>query len=270
MPDLSGVTVVVTRPAHQAERLCQSIETAGGTALRFPVIEIQPPSNPKQAQSQLEQLNSFDLAVFISANAVFSAFDLLGSLSEKIAGWPAKVAIAAVGQATAKAITSQGLAVNYLAPKPHNSEALLNIPELQNLSGKRIMIFRGEGGREYLAKTLRERGAEVEYAECYQRAMPSSDPSKLYKVWNENQLLLFVVTSNEGLENLCHMIDEEYQAALLASRLIVMSERAVTLAEKLGFSQTPIVVSAVSNEAILSTLRSTLKSAPMPGIKHEQ
>lgn len=267
MPDLSGVTVVVTRPAHQAERLCQFIETAGGTALRFPVIEIQPPSNPKQAQSQLEQLNSFDLAVFISANAVFSGFDLLGSLSEKIAGWPAKVAIAAVGQATAKAIASQGLAVNYLAPKPYNSEALLSIPELQELCGKRILILRGEGGREYLAKTLRERGAEVEYAECYQRAMPSSDPARLYEAWDENRSLLLVVTSNEGLENLFHMIDAEHRTALLASRLIVMSERAVTLADKLSFAQTPIVVSAVSNKAILLAVRSTLRSAPMPGIK---
>jgi uroporphyrinogen-III synthase len=270
MPDLSGVTVVVTRPAHQAERLCQSIETAGGTALRFPVIEIRPPSNPKQAQSQLKQLNSFDLAVFISTNAVASAFDLLGGLSEPPPGWPPKVAIAAVGQATAKAITSQGLAVNYQTSKPYNSEALLNIPELQALRGKRILILRGEGGREYLAKTLRERGAEVEYAECYQRAMPGSDPAQLYNAWNKRRPLLFVVTSNEGLENLFQMIDAEHRTALLASRLIVMSERAVALADKLGFAQTPVVVSAVSNEAILLALKSTLRSAPKSGIKYGQ
>lgn len=265
MPDLSGVTAVVTRPKHQAEQLCQSIAAAGGTPLLFPVIEIRPSSNPNQAQSQLGQLSSFDLAIFISANAVFSAFDILGGQLKEAAGWPAKVAIAVIGRATAKAIAAQGLEVNHQAPEPHNSEALLSLPEFQNLHGKRIVILRGEGGREYLAKTLRERGAEVEYAECYQRTRPDSDPSELYKAWTKNQPLLFVVTSNEGLENLFRMIDEKHQAALLASTLIVMSERAVALAKKLGFTQTPLVVSAATNEALLSTLR----SAPKPGIKHE-
>ncbi len=259
MPDLSGVTVVVTRPKHQAEQLCQSIEAAGGIALRFPVIEIQPPSNPNRVQLQLNQLYSFDFAIFISTNAVFSALELLRGSSKKSSVWPNNVAITSVGRATMKAVVSLGLVVNHQAPEPYNSEALLQLPEFQKLAGKRIMIFRGRGGREYLADNLRERGAEVEYVECYQRAQPSSDPSTLYRAWTGNQSLLFVVTSNEGLENLFHMIDKKYQAALLASRLVVMSERAVTLAKKLGFSQTPIITSSASDEAILSALKSSSK-----------
>ena len=75
--DLSGVTVVVTRPSHQAEILCQSIEALGATALRFPVIEIRPSSNPERLKAQLDHLANFQLAIFISANAVFSTLRVL-------------------------------------------------------------------------------------------------------------------------------------------------------------------------------------------------
>lgn len=250
MADLSGVTVVVTRPAHQAETLCHSIEAAGGMAVRFPLMAILPPTDAAAARAQLAQLKQFHLAIFVSANAVTAALAMRASQG----GWPPALAIAAVGQATARALTAHGLHVAHVAPAPYNSEALLSLPALQAVQGKRVLIIRGEGGRETLAETLRDRGAEVAYAECYRRAVPDCDVAVLYRVWESARPSCLVVTSNEGLENLYNLVDEQHRAELLAAQLIVVSERAVALASSLGFSKPPVVSQAASDEAIVTAI----------------
>lgn len=254
--DLSDVTVVVTRPSHQAEALCQSIEALGATALRFPVIEIRPSENADKLKAQLNHLDTFQLAIFISANAVFSTMQIL----ENQQGWPIGLAIAAVGQSTAKSIAVNGLTVSHISPEPYNSEALLSMPELQNMQGQRVIIFRGNGGRELLANTLRDRGAEVEYAECYQRAMPNTNSNQLFKCWDERRTMPIVVTSNEGLRNLHSMVDQNHQPSLLTSPLIVVSQRAVILAKELGFKREPFVAKNASNDAILTAIQQWKKA----------
>lgn len=251
MTDLFGVTVVVTRPAHQADVLCQSINELGGVALRFPVIEIRPSADIKGLRTQLSHLNHFQLAIFVSANAVAPAMQIL----EDMQGWPAGLPIAAVGQATAKAIATTGLTATLIAPEPYNSEALLSMPELQSVEGKRVMIFRGKGGLELLGDSLRERGAEVEYAECYQRVKPETDTATLFQIWDEGCTMPIVVTSNEGLQNLQSMVDSAHQSALLSSPLIVVSQRTAALAKILGFKQAPLVATSASNDAIISAIK---------------
>jgi len=251
MTDLFGVTVVVTRPAHQADVLCQSIKELGGVALRFPVIEIGPSTDIDGLKNLLSHLSDFQLAIFVSANAVAPAIHILKDMQ----GWPAGVPIATVGQATAKAVTANGLTASYIAPEPFNSEALLSLPVLQRLEGKRVIIFRGKGGLELLGDSLRERGAEVEYAECYERVKPETDTTTIFQIWDEGCTMPIVVTSNEGLENLYSMIDSAHQPALLSSPLIVVSQRAAALAKALGFKQAPLVAKSASNDAIISAIK---------------
>ena len=251
MTDLFGVTVVVTRPAHQADVLCQSIKDLGGVALRFPVIEIRPCDDIEALKKQLSHLNDFQLAIFVSANAVAPAMQILKDMQ----GWPVELPIAVVGQATAKAVAANGLSAKYIAPEPFNSEALLSLPVLQRLEGKRVIIFRGKGGLEDLGNGLRERGAEVEYAECYQRVSPDTDTATLFQIWDEGCTMPIVVTSNEGLQNLYSMIDSAHLPALLSSPLIVVSQRAVVLANELGFKQMPLVAKSASNDAILAAIK---------------
>jgi uroporphyrinogen-III synthase len=250
MPELSGVTVVVTRPAHQAENLCQQIAAAGGKALRFPVIEIRPAENPHQCLAQLARLAEYDLAFFVSVNAVTATLAMLKSAQ----AWPVSLPIAAVGKATAKAVTDQGLKISLTAPEPYNSEALLGLPELQNLDGKRMVIFRGNEGREFLRDSLVARGAEVDYVECYQRGVPQTDTRQLYAAWEQNRKMVFVVTSNQGLQNLVTMVNNEHQPELLASPLVLISKRSAKLAQQLGFTQTPQVAEAANDKAILNSL----------------
>jgi uroporphyrinogen-III synthase len=247
---MAGLTVVNTRPAHQAGPLSEAITLAGGNVIEFPVIEIQPiVGNPDYSRwnSALEQ---GELAIFISANAVDAGLNAIGGAEN----WPSHVAIAAVGRATAEYIQSCGLTVDLVAPEPFNSEALLTVPELHEIQNKKIVIFRGEGGRELLAQTLRDRGAEVVYAECYRRVKPDSDPSLLYRCWDQRHRLIFVVTSNEGLQNLVEMVDNEHQPLLLSSTVLVVSERASHLAKELGFKTPAVVTKSVSISAIVDAI----------------
>lgn len=247
---LAGLTVVNTRPAHQARHLTDAITSAGGSVIEFPVIEIQPIDQDPDHLPWRSSLDQADLAIFISANAVDTGLKAIGGADR----WPAQVGVAAVGRATAEKFQACGLEVELVAPEPFNSEALLTLPELQELQNKKIVIFRGEGGRELLAQTLRERGAEVTYAECYRRTKPDNDPSLLNQCWDEQRRLIIVVTSNEGLQNLVEMVDNEHRLSLLASTLLVVSERTSLMAKELGFQAPAVLTKSVSNSAIVDAI----------------
>ncbi|NOX76369.1 MAG: uroporphyrinogen-III synthase [Gammaproteobacteria bacterium] len=255
MPALNGVCALVTRPLQQGQALCERIEQRGGSAIAFPVIEIQPPSDAAQFRRQLDVLSTFDLAIFVSVNAVNAVADARVNTHS----WPEGTAIAAVGRATASALSRRGLPVTWVAPRPFNSESLLSLPALQHLGGQRVVIFRGQQGRPLLGDTLEQRGAHVRYVESYVRAVAHPDPSALYQAWRNQVLSHIVITSNEGLENLAALVDSSHQQDLFNTQLVAISERAVPLAKTLGFIHPPTVASEASNNAIVSAIERTLK-----------
>jgi len=247
---LDGFTIAVTRPAHQAGNLCRLIEAEGGHALRFPVIDILPPADTVPLQARLQNLPDYQLAIFISANAVHHTYQALGG--QPLPEGPLR---AAIGQATARALAAHGQPAHVLPPAPYNSEALLALPELQSLQGKRVIIFRGANGRALLADTLGERGAQVDYAEVYRRKMSTLDPERLYRAWDEGKLDMIIITSNEGLRNLFARVDASHRGDLLGTVLVVISERSATLAQELGFMRPAIVARAASDAALLEAAK---------------
>jgi len=247
---LKNITVLVTRPEHQADKLCHLIENSGGKAIRFPSIEIVDVLEEEKLHTLIDQLNTFNIAIFISANAVKFGIKHVRSRGK----WPKSLKIAAVGKSSVKALDSLGLIADIFPIEHFNSEALLSLEEMQNVDGKKIIIFRGDGGRELLAETLLSRGAIVKYANCYQRSVPETDPAPLIKLWERDELDVIVTTSNEGLQNLYDMVGEQGRHWLLCATIVVVSERAVDLAKRLGFKSRPIVAAQASDEAILSSL----------------
>ena len=247
---LDGLTIAVTRPAHQADNLCRTIEAEGGHVLRFPVIDILPPADIAPLQARLQNLADYQLGIFISTNAVHQTYRALaGQLL------PDGLLRAAVGQATAQALAAHGQPAHILPASPYNSEALLALPELQSLEGKRVIIFRGNHGRMLLADTLSERGAKVDHAEVYRRVASGSDPKPLYRAWDEGKLDMIIITSNEGLRNLLARVDAGYRGHLLETVLVVISERSATLARELGFMRPAIVARAASDAALLEAAK---------------
>lgn len=238
---------MVTRPAHQAARLCELIRAAGGEALAFPVLEIGPVEDAAPVRALLARLDEFDIALFVSSNAVDHAAALVGER-----GVPPTLKLAAVGQRTAESLRTHFGRVDIEAPPPYNSETLLATRALQQVEGQRIMIVRGTGGRELLAESLRARGAELCYAEVYRRLEPDTDLDSLRTA--HPRIDLIVVTSNDGLRNLVSMAGERHRRWLLDTPLAVISPRTAELAVEMGFVHPAAVAYTATDEALLATI----------------
>jgi uroporphyrinogen-III synthase len=229
---LRGLGILVTRPAHQAGALIHMIEAAGGRAWHFPMVEIAPLDDPAGLNALIDRLDEFDFAIFISPNAVRHGLALVAARRT----WPAQVRIAGVGPGTGQALADAGHADVLLPRTRFSSEGLLEREEFAQVAGKNIVIFRGDGGRELLAAVLRERGARVEYAECYRRARPTVDGATLRRLWTDAQVQVAIAASPDALRNLVAAVGPAGRAALLATPLIVVSPRLVEIARELGFA----------------------------------
>lgn len=230
---LAGKRILVTRPREQAAGLAGLISQAGGEAILFPAIEIADIADPTRFNAIADRLQEFDLAIFISPTAVQRALDLL-RLRRKDKAWPARVRVAAVGRGSARELERRGLS-GVVAPPGHaDSEALLGLPALAEVAGKRIVIFRGQGGRERLGDTLAARGARVEYAECYRRVRPQPDASAAAPSWTRGALDAVTVSSAEGLYNLDAMLGAWRRDWLRESPLFVTHARVAEQAARLG------------------------------------
>jgi uroporphyrinogen-III synthase len=247
---LAGLRVLVTRPTHQAPPLCQLIARAGGTPLAVPAIEITPPSDPGALERILEHLDRFDLAIFVSPNAVTRALETLRQRGRAL---PARLLVACVGGASARTLAEHGVAT-MVTPARSDSEGLLELAPLREVAGKRVVIFRGEGGRELLAETLRARGAEVEYAECYRRQRPRTDASALARDFMQQRIDVVTITSADALRNLIDMIGPLAATRLAKTPLVVVSERLRDLAHELGHAAEITVTTEASDEAIVAAL----------------
>ncbi|BAU47082.1 uroporphyrinogen III synthase [Sulfurifustis variabilis] len=250
--DLAGTGVLVTRPAHQADRLVRLIEEAGGRAIRFPVIEIAEPIDNALLLAIVDRLERFDLAIFISPNAVEKAMNLVRARRR---GWPENVTVACVGRGSARALRHFGMEHAITPAGRFDSEALLAEPALADIHGKRIVIFRGDGGRELLGNTLRERGADVEYAECYRRVRPAVDPTPLLRRWARGEIDIVTVTSVDALRNLYDMVGKAGRSWLVRTPLVVLAESHAEACRELGFKHAPIVAREASDEAILEAIQ---------------
>lgn len=247
---LTGRGILVTRPAHQAEPLCQLLEAAGARALRFPVLAIQPVQDRRATQARLARLADYDMAIFISTNAVEQALALLQSQP-----WPAQVEIAAVGSATARTLEEHGLTVASCPFAGFTSEALLALPEFQHLQGRRILILRGEGGREHLRDSLMARGAQVDYLEVYRRVTADSDPIPLLAQWQAGAIDAVLLTSADSLHRLQAIIGTLGMQLLCSTCIVVAHARIRELAVTLGHAGPIVVAADATDAAMLDALR---------------
>jgi uroporphyrinogen-III synthase len=247
---LAGRCIVVTRPLAQAAPLAEAITGAGGEPLIFPLLEIGPADDPQALAEAATQLAQYAWAVFISPNAVDYALPTL--LAH--APWPASLRPAAVGQGTVRALAAHGVS-GCIAPRERfDSEALLALPELaaERVAGTRVAIFRGDGGRELLADTLRERGATVDCITCYRRSAPSGGSQPLLDAWRAGRLDALAVSSSEGLRYLLALLDNEGRQHLQATPLFVPHARIAETARELGLSN--IILSGAADAGILAAL----------------
>lgn len=246
---LTGRGIVVTRPAHQAAQLAGLIRAAGGNPILFPVLEILDTEDLHPLLDVIARLDEYQLAVFISPNAVLRTMNQIAARR----AWPAHLRVAAVGKGSMKELRRFGITGIIAPDRMYDSEHLLDMPELQDVTGQRVVIFRGDGGRELLGDTLCVRGAQVDTVECYRRAQPRVDAAPLLKAWARNEVHAVTVTSSEGLRNLFEMVGKLGQSWLRRTPVFAPHPRIAAAARELGC--TNVVDSAPGDEGLVDALR---------------
>ena len=248
-PPLNGLRILVTRPEHQADKLVEKIESSGGYAIRFPAMVIIPQDDAIAATQQLLEQQSFDWTIFVSANAVrYASQAVQGRLD-----FGPHQHVAAIGEATAQALRAAGITELVTPVNKFDSEALLQRPELSDLTGKHCLIVRGRGGRQLLAEQLQSRGAKISFAELYRRMRPEVEPTELLHQWRQQGMDLVTVTSGELLDNLLLMIGDAGHTLLTATPLVVVSQRMKTAALNSGFKRV-IQTRRAADRALLETI----------------
>lgn len=268
-------TAVVTRPAGQSASLLARLAEEGIDALEFPLIAIGPAEDEAPLREAFASLDRYALVVFVSPNAVDQAFARYGAI------WPHALPIGVVGPGSVAALARHGVAApaySVISPAAassdddaarFDSEALFAAIEAtlgeRALEGKRVLIVRGDGGREWLAERLREAGAEVQPVAAYRRIVP--EPS--IAAWDRVHALLggkphaWLVTSSEGVRNLDELAREHLTAGELAALrrapLVAPHPRIAETARGLGFDS--ITVSGAGDERVVRALRAAVPAA---------
>lgn len=231
---LAGRRILVTRPAAQAASLVGMIEESGGEAVCFPLLEIAPVQDLAPLMAAAASLETYDFVVFISPNAVNYAVPHLLSGRD----WPKGLPAVAIGPSTVKALENLGVGPVLAPSERFDSEAVLALPALASaqVRGRRVLILRGNGGRELLSETLQARGATVCRVSCYQRSAPS-DATRLRSSLRAGQLDALTLSSSEGLRYLWAMLDAEERLRLSVLPLFVPHARIGEEAAALGLTR---------------------------------
>ncbi len=235
---------MVTRPRELAAGLATLVERAGGRAWTFPAIEIRAPSDPAAAERVLARLDAFDIAVFVSPSAA-------RRMLERKPRWPRGVRAFALGAGTRAELARGGIDAHAPGVRA-DSESLIQSPDLQELAGKRVLLVCGEGGREVLGDTLAARGASVERAELYRRALPEADAAPLLAAWAEGNVHAVTATSSEGVANLFVLLGPAGAARLRETALFVPHPRVAEAARRHGVREA--VVAGPSDDEMLARL----------------
>jgi uroporphyrinogen-III synthase len=248
-PAFTELTVLVTRPESQAKFLCDAIIAAGGNVIMCPTLAIQALPDRSALLTIMQHLPTYDLAIFVSANAVKYA------LPEWPRNSPAQLQIAAIGPATAKLLQQHALVNLITSPPPFNSETLLSLPELIQIHRRRIVIFCGENGKTLLADTLRQRGAKVTVVPVYRRLRPATPTASQLEEWQQQSIDVIISTSCESLQNLHDLLNVSKSAWLKQIPLIVISQQMANLARELGFVKPPYIAANATDTALLEALK---------------
>lgn len=244
---LAGRSIVITRPAGQADSLCAALAALGAEPLRFPLLTISPVRDTASQEAMARRLGEFSLAFFVSPNAVNLGLDAL----LRVGPWPSGLAVSTVGKGSEAALAARGFKQVIAPDSGFDSESVLALPAFQAsaVAGKRVLILRGDGGRDLLGDTLRARGAEVEYLTCYHRSGPRDEPAPLLEQARAGRLDALTLTSSEGLGYLQALPGGE---ALLRVPVFVPHPRIGERARGAGF--TSVITTAAGDFGLIDGL----------------
>jgi uroporphyrinogen III methyltransferase/synthase len=259
---LTGVSVAVTRPPHQAGELRDLVEAEGGRAILFPTIEILPPADWSGADRAIDALDGFNGVIFTSPNGVAHFIDRAAGRGKAPASLRAKSTYA-VGEATAKALAGCGVAVTAM-PERFTSADLVTMLGAADLSGKTFLFPAGNLTPPALAEGLRKMGAAVETIAVYTTAAPAHDDvDAFFAMVRDGKVSWITFTSPSAVANFAKIFTGGRAGTVRTmSRIAVIGPTTAHAAEEAGFrpdavAQKSTVEGLVEAIAVLVAARRT-------------
>ncbi|MDI2592691.1 uroporphyrinogen-III synthase [Pseudomonas sp. N3-W] len=243
--------LLLTRPADESVALSNVLAENGIFSSCLPLLEIAPVAASDTMRKVIQDLDHYCAVIVVSKPAARIGVELVSQYWPQ----PPRLKWFTVGAATAQILDDHGLDVSFPADGD-DSEALLELAALREAiaqPGARVLILRGEGGRELLAERLRELGASVEYLELYRRSLPHYATAVLPDRIEAERLNGLVVSSGQGFVHLRQLAGDAWPR-LAQLPLFVPSPRVAELAHAAG-AQTVVDCRGASATALLTALR---------------
>jgi uroporphyrinogen-III synthase len=244
--------LIVTRPQAQADALVAELRAAGVDAVALPLIDIVTVADPHPLRAAWDRMATCALLMFVSANAVQHFM----RLRPPSAAWPPGLLAASTGPGTSAALRKAGVPPDLLVEpdgEVFDSEALWQRLHTCDWQGRHVLVVRGEGGRDWLAEQLRERGAAVEFVAAYRRVPPQLDAGAralLDAALAQPQQHLWAISSSQALVHLARLVPE---ADWRASAAVAPHPRIVSALQQLGFGQ--VRLAPTDAEALAAAVR---------------
>lgn len=264
----NSLQVLTTRPIAMAARLSQPLQAAGFTAVNLPLFTIQPLKLNPAAKSQLLNLDNYAKVFVLSPSA---AEIFIEEAENYWPQWPLGIQWFTVGKGSHDFLAKAGIQANYPPPATGDtSEALLQLALLSWVEGEKILLVKGEGGRDVLFNELTSRGGKVENLKLYKRQPAQLSPDQLQQLLAP-KYLASIITSGEAL-NIFYQHSQSFFNAkpftvqsftdkpsehtnfLTTTQLLLPSQRLVEQAKNLGFSQA-INTNGAGAEALIASLK---------------
>lgn len=228
---MSAWRLLLTRPAEDCAALAQTLGAQGVFSHCMPLLAIEALDETPEQRSAFADLQRYCAVIVVSKPAARIGLQLLAQHGAPTPDLP----WFSVGAATAAVLAEQGLGVHF-PDLGDDSEALLALPALQQAiaaPAPRVLILRGEGGREFLAESLRSQGVSVDYLPLYRRVLPQYAPGELSRQVRAERLNGLVVSSGQGFQHLLQLAGDDW-SALARLPLFVPSPRVAEQARAAG------------------------------------
>ncbi|MGY2260496.1 uroporphyrinogen-III synthase [Pseudomonas sp. SDO55104_S430] len=248
---MTGWRLLLTRPADESAALSGVLADQGIFSSSLPLLDIVPIPASDTMREVIQGLDRYCAVIVVSKPAARIGIELL----DRFYPQTPPVKWFSVGAATAQILEDRDLDVSF-PQDGDDSEALLELANLREAIARpdpRVLIMRGEGGRELLAERLRELGASVDYLELYRRELPQYLPAALPERIRAERLNALVVSSGQGFEHL-HQLAGDAWPQLARLPLFVPSPRVAELARAAG-ALTVVDCRGASAAALLAALR---------------
>lgn len=239
------MNILVTRPLGQQEQLQEQLLTAGFESRHLPLLKIEPVEIDAIDRQAVLNLDKFSGVIVISPNAASYGLDLIDQYWPQL---PIKQTWLTIGTGTKDILAQHGIQA-IIPATGTTTEDLINLPQLKEINDQSWLIIRGQGGRELLAQSLKERGAQVTYLEVYQRGCPVyTEQETLAKInWSD----VILVSSAQALENLTTLTSNKL---LFNKTVVVSSTRLMHIAKRLGW-RNPVLAAGANNNQMIDAIQ---------------